>query len=219
MRGLQTATVVGPDGEEVHPDEHGRVKVQFHWDRSEPFDETSSCWVRVSQLWAGNGWGAMFIPRIGHEVLVDFIEGDPDRPVVTGRLYTGNNKPPYPLPAEKTKSTIKSESSLGGGGFNELRFEDLKGREEIFLHAAAGRRHRRARGASTCPRAGGSSWSWSRATGTSMSRKSTLREGRRLGVAGGRGGRAGQARRACWRSRPGTARCISRRGKIILDAE
>ena len=135
VRGLQTATVVGPDGEEVHPDEHGRVKVQFHWDRSEPFDETSSCWVRVSQLWAGNGWGSMFIPRIGHEVLVDFIEGDPDRPVVVGRLYTGNNKPPYPLPAEKTKSTIKSESSLGGGGFNEFRYEDLKGREEIFLHA------------------------------------------------------------------------------------
>ena len=135
VRGLQTATVVGPESEEVHPDEHGRVKVQFHWDRSEPFDETSSCWVRVSQVWAGNGWGAMFIPRIGHEVLVDFIEGDPDRPVVVGRLYTGNNRPPYPLPAEKTKSTIKSESSLGGGGFNELRFEDLKGQEEVFLHA------------------------------------------------------------------------------------
>jgi type VI secretion system secreted protein VgrG len=135
VRGLQTATVVGPEGEEVHPDEHARVKVQFHWDRSEPFDETSSCWVRVSQLWAGNGWGAMFIPRIGHEVLVDFIEGDPDRPVVVGRLYTGNNRPPYPLPAEKTKSTIKSESSIGGGGFNEFRYEDRKGSEEIFLHA------------------------------------------------------------------------------------
>ena len=135
VRGLQTATVVGPEGEEVHPDEHARVKVQFHWDRAAPFDETSSCWVRVSQLWAGNGWGAMFIPRIGHEVLVDFIEGDPDRPVVVGRLYTGNNKPPYPLPAEKTKSTIKSESSLGGGGFNEFRYEDRKGHEEIFLHA------------------------------------------------------------------------------------
>jgi type VI secretion system secreted protein VgrG len=92
--------------------------------------------VRVSQLWAGNGWGAMFIPRIGHEVLVDFIEGDPDRPVITGRVYhTGDNKPPYPLPADKTKTTIKSDSSIGGGGFNELSFEDRKGQEEVFLHA------------------------------------------------------------------------------------
>ncbi|HRI06478.1 MAG TPA: type VI secretion system Vgr family protein [Nannocystaceae bacterium] len=135
MRGLQTATVVGPAGEEVHTDEHGRVRVKFHWDRSEPEDETCTCWVRVSQVWAGNNWGAMFLPRIGHEVLVDFIEGDPDRPVVTGRIYHGLNKPPYPLPAEKTKSTIKSESSIGGGGFNELRFEDRKGEEEVFLHA------------------------------------------------------------------------------------
>ncbi len=135
MRGLQSATVVGPEGEEVFTDEHGRVKVQFHWDRAAPFNDTSSCWVRVSQLWAGNGWGTMFIPRIGHEVLVDFIEGDPDRPVVTGRVYTGDNKPPYALPDEKTKSTIKSDSSIGGGGFNELRFEDNKGSEQIFLHA------------------------------------------------------------------------------------
>jgi type VI secretion system secreted protein VgrG len=135
MRGLQTATVVGPEGEEVHTDEHGRVRVKFHWDRSEPHDETCTCWVRVSQVWAGNSWGAMFLPRIGHEVLVDFIEGDPDRPVVTGRIYHGLNRPPYPLPEEKTKSTIKSESSLGGGGFNELRFEDRKGAEQIFFHA------------------------------------------------------------------------------------
>ena len=135
MRGLQTATVVGPEGEEVFTDEHGRVKVQFHWDRRDLHDETSSCWVRVSQLWAGNGWGAMFLPRIGHEVLVDFIEGDPDRPVVTGRVYHGENRPPYPLPDEKTKTTIQSESSVGGGGFNELRFEDRKGAEEVFIHA------------------------------------------------------------------------------------
>jgi len=135
MRGLQTATVVGPEGEEVYTDEHGRVKVQFHWDRKDLYDQTSSCWVRVSQLWAGNGWGAMFIPRIGHEVLVDFIEGDPDRPVITGRVYHGDNKPPYPLPADKTKTTIKSDSSIGGGGYNELRFEDRKGQEEVFLHA------------------------------------------------------------------------------------
>jgi len=135
MRGLQTATVVGPEGEEVHPDEHGRVKVKFHWDRAESFDETSSCWVRVSQLWAGNSWGTMFIPRIGHEVLVDFIEGDPDRPVVVGRIHTGNNMPRYEMPASKTRTTLRSESSPGGGGFNELSFEDSKGNEELFLHA------------------------------------------------------------------------------------
>lgn len=135
MGGLQSATVVGPAGEEVHTDEHGRVKVKFHWDRDEAYDETSSCWVRVSQMWAGNGWGALFLPRIGHEVLVDFIEGDPDRPVITGRVYHGSNKTPYALPQHKTKSTIKSESSMGGGGFNELRFEDRKHAEEIFIHA------------------------------------------------------------------------------------
>lgn len=135
VRGLQTATVVGPEGEEVHVDEHGRVRVQFHWDREGGHDEKSACWVRVAQLWAGNGWGAMFIPRVGHEVLIDFLEGDPDKPVLVGRLYHGGNSPPYPLPAEKTKSTIKTDSSIGGGGFNELRFEDRKGQEEVFLHA------------------------------------------------------------------------------------
>lgn len=134
VRGAQTATVVGPAGEEVCVDEHGRVKVQFHWDREGALDETSSCWVRVSQGWAGNGFGMMFIPRIGHEVIVDFLEGDPDRPIITGSVYTGLNTPPYSLPDEKTKSTIKSESSPGGGGSNELRFEDARGREEIFIH-------------------------------------------------------------------------------------
>ncbi len=135
MRGVQTAIVVGPAGEEVHTDEHGRVKVQFHWDRRGKRDEHSSCWVRVSQLWAGQGWGAMWIPRIGHEVIVDFIEGDADRPIITGRVYHGDNQPPYSLPDKKTASTIKSDSSPGGGGSNELRFEDLKGGEEIYLHA------------------------------------------------------------------------------------
>ncbi|MDC0718275.1 type VI secretion system Vgr family protein [Nannocystis bainbridge] len=134
VHGVQTATVVGPGSEEIHCDEHGRVKVQFHWDRRGAYDDGSSCWVRVSQMWAGNGFGAMFLPRIGHEVIVDFIEGDPDRPIITGRIYTGVNTPPYPLPDQKTKSTIKSESSPGGGGSNELRFEDAKGSEEIFLH-------------------------------------------------------------------------------------
>ncbi|MBL9100058.1 MAG: type VI secretion system tip protein VgrG [Myxococcales bacterium] len=135
VRGMQTATVVGPEGEEIHVDKWGRVRVQFHWDREDKFDETSATWVRVSQLWAGNKWGAMFIPRIGHEVLVDFLEGDPDRPVIVGRIYHGQNEVPYQLPEEKTKSTIKSDSSLGGGGYNELRYEDRKGAEQIFLHA------------------------------------------------------------------------------------
>jgi type VI secretion system secreted protein VgrG len=134
VQGTQTAIVVGPAGEEIYTDEHGRVKVQFHWDREGKKDEKSSCWIRVSQLWAGAGWGAMYIPRIGHEVIVDFLEGDPDRPIITGRVYHGINMSPYGLPAEKTKSTIKSDSSLGGGGSNELRFEDKKGSEEVFLH-------------------------------------------------------------------------------------
>jgi type VI secretion system secreted protein VgrG len=134
IKGVQTAIVVGPSGEEIHTDEHARVKVQFHWDRLGKNDDKSSCWIRVSQLWAGPGWGAMYIPRIGHEVIVDFIEGDPDRPIIVGRVYHGANVPPYPLPAEKTKSTIKSESSPGGGGSNEFRFEDKAGSEEIYLH-------------------------------------------------------------------------------------
>jgi type VI secretion system secreted protein VgrG len=134
VEGTQTAIVVGPSGEEIFTDEHGRVKIQFHWDREGKRDENSSCWIRVSQLWAGAGWGAMYIPRIDQEVIVDFLEGDPDKPIIIGRVYHGNNKPPYSLPGEKTKSTIKSDSSLGGGGFNEFRFEDKKGSEEIFLH-------------------------------------------------------------------------------------
>ncbi len=132
--GSQTAIVVGPAGEEIYTDEHGRVKVQFHWDREGKRDENSSCWIRVAQVWAGASWGAMYIPRIGHEVIVDFLEGDPDRPIITGRVYHGSNKPPYPLPDEKTKSTIKSDSTLGGGGSNEFRYEDKKGQEEIYLH-------------------------------------------------------------------------------------
>jgi len=135
MPSIQTATVVGPAGEEIHTDEHGRIKIQFHWDRRKQYDEASSCFVRVVQPWAGNGWGFVFLPRIGMEVAVTFIDGDPDRPVVTGCLYNGQNPPPYPLPDDKTKSTIKSESSPGGGGFNELRFEDAAGAEEIYIHA------------------------------------------------------------------------------------
>ncbi len=134
VQGTQTAIVTGPSGEEIYTDEHGRVKVQFHWDREGKNDENSSCWMRVSQAWAGAGWGAMQIPRIGQEVIVDFLEGDPDQPIIIGRVYHGTNKPPYDLPADKTKSTIKSESSLGGGGSNEMRFEDKAGDEEIYLH-------------------------------------------------------------------------------------
>ncbi len=133
--GLQTAIVTGPESEEIHTDEHGRIKVRFHWDRISPFDDTSSCWIRVAQRWSGPGWGALILPRIGMEVLVEFVDGDPDRPIVTGCVYNGDNHPPYPLPDDKTKSTLKSDSSPGGGGFNELRFEDAKGREEIFIHA------------------------------------------------------------------------------------
>ena len=133
VEGPQTAIVVGPSGEEIYVDKHGRVKVQFHWDREGQMNEKSSCWIRVSQLWAGQKWGAMYIPRIGQEVIVDFLEGDPDRPIITGRVYHGDNLPPYSLPQNKTKSTIKSHSSKGGGGFNEFRFEDKKGQEEVYL--------------------------------------------------------------------------------------
>lgn len=134
IHGSQTAIVTGPPGEEIYTDGHGRVKVQFHWDREGKRDANSSCWIRVSQVWAGASWGAMYIPRIGHEVIVDFLEGDPDQPIVTGRVYHGTNTPPYGLPGEKTKSTLKSNSSLGGGGYNEFRYEDKKGQEEIYLH-------------------------------------------------------------------------------------
>ncbi|MBI5656716.1 MAG: type VI secretion system tip protein VgrG, partial [Geobacter sp.] len=133
VRGSQTAIVVGPSGEEIYTDKYGRIKVQFHWDREGKNDENSSCWIRVAQVWAGTGWGAMFIPRIGHEVIVDFLEGDPDKPIITGRVYHGTNNPPYKLPDEKTKSTIKTNSSPGGGGFNEIRFEDKKHEEQIFI--------------------------------------------------------------------------------------
>jgi type VI secretion system secreted protein VgrG len=135
IQGSQTAVVVGPAGEEIFTDKYGRVKVQFHWDRERKLDAGSSCWVRVAQLWAGNKWGAMFIPRIGQEVVVSFLEGDPDQPIITGCVYNPQTMPPYTLPDEKTKSTIKTDSTKGGGGFNEFRFEDKKGSEQIFIHA------------------------------------------------------------------------------------
>jgi type VI secretion system secreted protein VgrG len=135
IHGVQTAIVVGPQGEEIYVDKHGRVKVQFHWDRLGKKDDKSSCWVRVAQMWASAAFGAMFIPRINDEVVVTFLEGDPDRPLIVGSVYHGTNVPPYTLPDDKTKSTIKSNTSPGGGGYNELRFEDKKGTEEVFLHA------------------------------------------------------------------------------------
>ncbi len=134
VQGSQTAVVVGPAGEEIFTDKYGRVKVQFHWDRKGRKDENSSCWIRVAQAWAGQQWGSMFIPRVGQEVVVDFLEGDPDQPIITGSVYNAEQLPPYKLPDEKTKSTMKSLSSKGGRGFNELRFEDKKDSEQIFLH-------------------------------------------------------------------------------------
>lgn len=135
IHGPQTAVVVGKAGEEVWTDKYGRVKVQFHWDRKGQNDEKSSCFVRVAQSWAGKRWGTMFIPRIGMEVVVEFLEGDPDRPLITGCVYNSDNMPPYDLPANQTRSTMKTNSSKGGGGFNELRFEDKKDAEEVFLQA------------------------------------------------------------------------------------
>ncbi|HAV64561.1 MAG TPA: type VI secretion system tip protein VgrG [Verrucomicrobiales bacterium] len=135
IQGPQTAIVVAPDGEEIHVDEFGRVKVRFHWDRLGKGDETSSCWIRVAQVWAGKQWGGIFTPRKDQEVIVEFLEGDPDRPIITGRVYNGEAKPPYELPANKTMSTLKSSSSKGGAGFNEIRLEDKKGDEQIFIHA------------------------------------------------------------------------------------
>jgi len=134
MRGPQSAVVTGPSGEEIFIDEYGRIKVQFIWDRQGKKDESSSCFLRVMQSWAGNQWGASFIPRIGHEVIVSFLDGDPDRPIVTGTVYNGANKPVY---SSKTQSGIKTRSTKGGtaSNYNELRFEDLKGSEQIYVHA------------------------------------------------------------------------------------
>jgi type VI secretion system secreted protein VgrG len=135
--GCQTAVVVGPAGEEIFTDKYGRVKVQFHWDRAGKNNADSSCWIRVGTLWAGKQWGVIHIPRIGQEVVVDFLEGDPDRPLIIGSVYNAEMMPPYTLPANKTQSGVKSRSSLSGGpdNFNEIRFEDKKGSEQVFVHA------------------------------------------------------------------------------------
>ncbi len=137
VTGPQTAIVVGKQGEEIHTDQYGRIKVQFHWDRYGRQDESSSCWIRVAQPWAGQNWGMIAIPRVGQEVVVEFLEGDPDRPIVTGRVYNAEQLPPYALPAHMTQSGIRSRSLSQGGveNFNEIRFEDLKGSEELRIHA------------------------------------------------------------------------------------
>nr|WP_314577901.1 type VI secretion system tip protein TssI/VgrG [uncultured Pseudomonas sp.] len=135
VHGPQTAKVVGKRGEEIWTDPYGRIKVQFHWDREGKEDENSSCWIRVAQGWAGKRWGSVFLPRIGQEVIVSFLEGDPDRPLVTGSVYNAEVMPPYLLPEHATRSTVKSNSSKGGNGYNELRFEDKKGAEQVFIHA------------------------------------------------------------------------------------
>lgn len=130
VTGPETAVVVGPKGEEIHTDALGRVRARFHWDEG-----GSTCWLRVAHSWAGPGFGTMFIPRVGMEVVVSFLDGDPDRPIVTGCVYTGTNMPPLALPEEKTRSTIRTQSTPDDDGSNELRFEDARGREEIFVHA------------------------------------------------------------------------------------
>jgi type VI secretion system secreted protein VgrG len=137
VSGPQTAVVVGPAGEEIYVDKYGRVKVQFFWDRKDKKDDTSSCWIRVAQASAGKQWGAAIWPRIGHEVIVDFLEGDPDQPLIVGGVYNADNMPPYELPANMTQSGRKSRSTKGGGAsdYNELRFEDKKGSELVLVHA------------------------------------------------------------------------------------
>jgi type VI secretion system secreted protein VgrG len=137
MPGPQTAVVVGKDGEEIHTDKFGRVRVQFHWDRLGQRNEKSSCMVRVAQVWAGKNFGAMFIPRVGHEVVVDFLEGDPNQPIITGSVYNGDNLPPWALPANATQSGVLTRSSKGGGvaNANAIRFEDKQGAEQLWIHA------------------------------------------------------------------------------------
>src|SRR5262249_12291841 len=133
--GAQTAIVVGPSGEEIWTDEFSRIKVQFHWDRKGKNDDKSSCWIRVSQPWAGKGWGSVAVPRIGQEVVVDFLEGDPDQPLVTGKVYNQECMPPYELPKGGMVSGLKSNSTPGGGGYNEMSMNDTKGKEMVTVHA------------------------------------------------------------------------------------
>ena len=142
IQGAQTAVVTGPKGEEIYTDKYGRIKVQFHWDRKGKRDENTTCWIRVGQAWAGKRWGATFTPRIGQEVIVAFLEGDPDQPIIVGSVYNGDQMPPYYGEGRDSKHKhdpnvwgVKSCSTKSGEGYNELRFDDYKGKEEIYLHA------------------------------------------------------------------------------------
>jgi len=135
VTGIQTATVVGPQGEEVFTDEHGRVRVRFHWDLADSEDPRASCWLRVGQTWSGAGFGAFVVPRVGTEVVVSFINGDPDRPLILGCVYNGANRPPSDLPAQASQSVFRTQTTPGGGGYNELRFEDHRGAERVSVHA------------------------------------------------------------------------------------
>jgi type VI secretion system secreted protein VgrG len=137
IHGTQTAIVTGPAGSEICTDKYGRIKVQFHWDRYGKKNDHSSCWIRVAQGWAGRGWGGWFVPRIGQEVVVSFLDGDPDRPLVVGSVYNAEQTVPFGLPANATQSGLRTRSSMGGSGAtcNELRFEDRKGSEQVYLHA------------------------------------------------------------------------------------
>jgi type VI secretion system secreted protein VgrG len=137
IQGAQTAVVTGPKGEEIHTDKFGRVKVQFFWDRKGKKDENTTCFIRVAEPWAGKRWGSIFTPRIGQEVVVNFLEGDPDRPLIIGSVYNGDQMPPYDLPSNKTQSGVKTRSTINGtpANFNEIRFEDKKGQEQLLIHA------------------------------------------------------------------------------------
>ncbi|MGM7048122.1 type VI secretion system tip protein TssI/VgrG, partial [Escherichia coli] len=132
--GPQSAVVTGPAGEEIFCDEHGRVRVKFNWDRYNPADQDSSCWIRVAQAWAGTGFGHLAIPRVGQEVIVDFLNGDPDQPIIMGRTYHQENRTPGSLPGTKTQMTIRTKTYMGSG-FNELKFDDATGREQVYIHA------------------------------------------------------------------------------------
>ena len=136
INGIQTAIVVGPENETIYTDDHGRVKVQFHWDREGEYNDKSSCWIRVSQSWAGKNWGMFFLPRIGQEVIVSFLDGNPDRPIITGSVYNSLTLPPYTPSEFKTRSAIKTFSYNNDNSFNEISFDDEKDKEQLFIHAA-----------------------------------------------------------------------------------
>ncbi len=135
IHGQQNAFITGPEGEEIYVNEYGQVKVQFLWDREGQYNEKTTCWLRVNNELAGNQWGQIMTPRIGQHVFIEFEHGNPDRPLISGRSYNGDSLPPYTLPANKTRSTMKTNSSPGGDGYNEIRYEDKKSQEQIYFHS------------------------------------------------------------------------------------